>query len=110
MLVTDRQLTSTAILYRLFIRYQPAEAETLVLTTSSTTTSTESTPLKLKVIETGDNMAGKKSAVEVGATGKGRGGAIDAPCRWFKTDTGCRALERWSTHGSQAAVPTEVAL
>ena len=68
-----------------------AEAETLVLMSSSATSTTDAVPLKLKVMETGDNAVGKKAPMEVGSNGKGRGGAIDDPCRWFKTDTGCRA-------------------
>ena len=75
-----------------------AEAETLVLMSSSASSPADTTPLKLKVIEAGDNVARKTSTLEVGSTGKGRGSTAEVPCRWFKSDNGCRAGKqcKWS--------------
>ena len=68
-----------------------AEAETLVLMSSSASSPADTVPLKLKVMEAGDNVAGKTLTSEVGSTGKGRGNIAEVPCRWFKSDNGCRA-------------------
>ena len=54
-----------------------AEAETLVLMSSSTTSSAETTPLKLKVMEANDTSAPTKLQQEGSSTGKGRGGTAD---------------------------------
>ena len=72
-----------------------AEAETLVLMSSTTSSSAETTPLKLKVMEANDTSAATKPQQEGNSTGKGRGGTADVPCRWFKSDTGCRAGKLW---------------
>ena len=68
-----------------------AEAETLVLMSSSANSTTDAVPLKLKVMEAGDHVASRTSTSEGGSTGKGRGGTADVPCRWFRSDNGCRA-------------------
>ena len=71
-----------------------AEVETLVLMNSTVASTMESPPLKLKVFEVTetDTNASTKPQQDGGASGKGRGGTTaDVPCRWFKSDTGCRA-------------------
>ena len=76
-----------------------AEAETLVLLNSSATSLSESPPLKLKVMEANDTSSPTKPQPEGSSSGKGRGGSTsDVPCRWFKSDTGCRAGKqcKWS--------------
>ena len=73
-----------------------AEAETLVLMASS---STSSTPIKLKQMD-GQDKPGNASTGEASASnGKGKGGSTaDTPCKWFRTDGGCRAGRncKWS--------------
>jgi len=76
-----------------------AEAETLVLLNSSATSLSESPPLKLKIMEANDTGAPMKPQSEGSSSGKGRGGSTaDVPCRWFKSDAGCRAGKqcKWS--------------
>ena len=75
-----------------------AEAETLVLLNSATS-QTSDVPLKLKVIDAADNINGKKSGSDAGSSGKGRGTTTaDVPCKWFRSDAGCRAGKacKWS--------------
>ena len=64
-----------------------AEAETLVLLQSSTS-STTSTPLKLKQLD-----ADKKSPTKVanGDPKSTTSAAVDKPCRYFMSDKGCKA-------------------
>ena len=69
-----------------------AEAETLVLMNSSLTVHADPPPLKLKVFDAGDGNSGfKKAGQEAATNGKGKGGTSEVPCRWFRSDGGCRA-------------------
>eukprot|EP00435_Cladocopium_sp_Y103_P014795 s1755_g3.t1 len=76
-----------------------AEAETLCLLTTSPATTVPSSPLKLKPMDAMATSTPKKLAGDSGnVNGKGKGATMDAPCKWFKSDTGCRAGRncKWS--------------
>ena len=76
-----------------------AEAEALVLMSSTVPTSADSPPLKLKVMEVEDNNYNKRSPMASSANGKGRGSPLsEVPCKWFRSDAGCQAgkLCKWS--------------
>ena len=69
-----------------------AEAETMVLM-SATTTST--TPIKIKQMES----TSSPTTPNPEPSGKGKGGSTaDTPCKWFRSDGGCRAGRscKWS--------------
>eukprot|EP00435_Cladocopium_sp_Y103_P008482 s2912_g2.t1 len=76
-----------------------AEAETLCLMATAPTTSTAS-PLKLKPMDASSSAGPKKpSADGLQQNGKGKGAAMsETPCKWFRSDTGCRAGQKckWS--------------
>ena len=70
-----------------------AEAETLSLTTAAVST-TPTTPLKVKQLDATPSPSGPP-----GGNGKGKGvPQSETPCKWFKSDTGCRAGRscKWS--------------
>eukprot|EP00438_Fugacium_kawagutii_P033247 Skav228431 [mRNA] locus=scaffold1325:416500:425994:- [translate_table: standard] len=81
-----------------------AEAETLVLMSSSTTSASGDATIKVRQLDgAGDpppSKAGDK-ATEDNAAGKGKGNNVpttEIPCKWFRSDQGCRAGKqcRWS--------------
>ena len=77
-----------------------AEAETLCLMATTPKTEQQSS-LKLKPMDaTGLSSSIKSSSDSTSTTnGKGKGGAtFDAPCKWFRSDQGCRAGSKckWS--------------
>eukprot|EP00435_Cladocopium_sp_Y103_P017423 s2765_g4.t1 len=87
-LVTDRSLSSTAILYKLM-------AETLCLMVSTPKTEV-STPLKLKPMDAASFNSSPKPITDASLNnGKGKGGSTaDVPCKWFRGDSGCRAGQK----------------
>eukprot|EP00435_Cladocopium_sp_Y103_P036407 s1805_g9.t1 len=75
-----------------------AEAETLCLLATSTTSTVQS-PLKLKPMDAMNVTTPKKPLMDNGVTnGKGKGATADTPCKWFRSDAGCRAGKncKWS--------------
>ena len=75
-----------------------AEAETLVLMSSSLTLHAEAPPLKLKTMEV-DNNQNKRPGQDQSSSGKGRGTTTsEVPCKWFRSEAGCRAGRqcKWS--------------
>eukprot|EP00435_Cladocopium_sp_Y103_P030555 s975_g7.t1 len=81
-----------------------AEAETIQLMNTSSSATTSATPLKLKVMEAnGGNFnkprGGEGNSSASNNNGKGKGTSLaDTPCKWFRSDGGCRAGRncKWS--------------
>eukprot|EP00438_Fugacium_kawagutii_P022035 Skav212847 [mRNA] locus=scaffold325:150528:159063:- [translate_table: standard] len=69
-----------------------AEAETLsLLSSSATSTPVPSTPIKVKQM---DATAPTTPSTETPSAGKPRTTPGDTPCKWFRSDNGCRAGSR----------------
>eukprot|EP00435_Cladocopium_sp_Y103_P055639 s1851_g18.t1 len=70
-----------------------AEAETLCLLATSTTSTVQS-PLKLKPMDAMNVTTPKKPLMDNGVTNA----TADTPCKWFRSDAGCRAGKncKWS--------------
>ena len=66
------------------------EAETLILTSTSAT-SLNATPIKVKQLEAGLNTPSPATPSKPADKGKGDASAADKPCRFFVSDAGCRA-------------------
>eukprot|EP00438_Fugacium_kawagutii_P031949 Skav201890 [mRNA] locus=scaffold550:694016:697590:+ [translate_table: standard] len=76
-----------------------AEAETLVLIEAAPMTSpSTTTPIKLKQVTGGDGGGSTAPGPQGETNGKGRGSQADIPCKWFRSDTGCRSGKqcKWS--------------
>eukprot|EP00438_Fugacium_kawagutii_P036614 Skav217824 [mRNA] locus=scaffold889:271892:280114:- [translate_table: standard] len=85
-----------------------AETETLVLMSSSPSPGTDQNQIKVRQVDAGDDHskpstpANPKSTPDPdGSTGKGKGGTSsqsETPCKWFRSETGCRSGKncRWS--------------
>eukprot|EP00438_Fugacium_kawagutii_P003402 Skav225506 [mRNA] locus=scaffold1721:251833:255717:- [translate_table: standard] len=73
-----------------------AELETMMLRSSSAADSTAQ--VKIKQLDGANDTKDKpelptpdSGGASTASTGKGKGASIELPCKWFKTDAGCRA-------------------
>eukprot|EP00438_Fugacium_kawagutii_P021543 Skav211544 [mRNA] locus=scaffold5431:11157:19385:- [translate_table: standard] len=101
-LQVDEQPTETSIWA--YSQCLLAEAETLVLMASTTGGTADQTAIKVRQLdgsEASPNVASDPKKDETTAAGKGKGGALtmaETPCKWFRSDQGCRAGKqcKWS--------------